>query len=545
MGEFTMLKAGTMVANRYRITKVLGKGGMGAVYQAEDTHTSTSVALKTLRVDLYEREDLVKRFEREARAAARIGHESIVGVHAVGHDDALRTRFIVQEALRGTDVAGCLNELGSLSPLSAIAVALPVMDALIAAHAAGIVHRDIKPENVFLHEMDDGLIVPKVIDFGIAKVIDELDRMERTATGMVFGTPWYMSPEQALGDSAIDSRTDVWSVGAMVYEMVCGTLPFGGNNPNAVMAQIIFGRPTPLQQHWPEVPDDLQTVIHKAIERDLDKRFATMADFRAALVGCNLWRDVTPEIARGFLPRPSSFEGISDILPPEFMDDPYERRRSRQPSRPSAESRRALLSEPFDPQPVVFTATPEPIAVPLTAAPRVPVAPTTRTATVPYDDERPATHPGPQVASAPQASRATCSEAEIGTELPLSLAPPRFQAQPDTTPPSHASQRRKRVDLDSQRSPAWSPGRSRLVSGVSLALTLVCGAVLAVGVMHWIQRPPTTLLTAGLAPSATTYSAPAALRAEARPRASEAELPRDFSEVRAPARDPQPENAHR
>ncbi|MBK6534128.1 MAG: protein kinase [Deltaproteobacteria bacterium] len=264
------------------------------MYQAEDTQTSTKVALKTLRVDLYEREDLVKRFEREARAAGRIGHPSIVGVHAVGHDDALRTRFIVQEELRGTDVAGCLNELGSLSPLSAMAVALPVMDALIAAHAAGIVHRDIKPENVFLHEMDDGTIVPKVIDFGIAKVIDELDRMERTATGMVFGTPWYMSPEQALGDSSIDARTDVWSVGAMIYEMVCGTLPFGGTNPNAVMAQIIFGRPTPLQHHWPDVPADLQEVIHKAIERDLDKRYATMREFRDALVGCALWRDVTP-----------------------------------------------------------------------------------------------------------------------------------------------------------------------------------------------------------------------------------------------------------
>ncbi|MDB4932636.1 MAG: putative serine/threonine-protein kinase pknB, partial [Myxococcaceae bacterium] len=360
MGEFAMLTAGTMVASRYRIKKVLGKGGMGAVYEAEDTQNGgIKVALKTLRVDLYDREDLVKRFEREARAAARIGHPSIVGVHAVGHDDHLRTRFIVQEALRGTDVAGCLNELGSLSPLSAMAVALPVMDALVAAHAAGIVHRDIKPENVFLHETDDGKIVPKVIDFGIAKVIDELDRMERTATGMVFGTPWYMSPEQALGDSSIDARTDVWSVGAMIYEMVCGTLPFGGTNPNAVMAQIIFGRPTPLQHHWPDVPADLQEVIHKAIERDLTKRYATMTEFRDALMACSLWRGVTPEIAQGFLPRPSSFEGISDILPAEFVDEPGDRRPSRRSSLPALEALRVAISGSFDPRPIVFSAAPE------------------------------------------------------------------------------------------------------------------------------------------------------------------------------------------
>ncbi|MDO9015856.1 MAG: protein kinase [Deltaproteobacteria bacterium] len=527
MGEFTMLPTGTMVSNRYRIRKVLGKGGMGAVYQAEDTQTSTKVALKTLRVDLYEREDLVKRFEREARAAARIGHPSIVGVHAVGHDDALRTRFIVQEELRGTDVAGCLNELGSLSPLSAIAVALPVMDALIAAHAAGIVHRDIKPENVFLHEMDDGTIVPKVIDFGIAKVIDVLDRMERTATGMVFGTPWYMSPEQALGDSSIDARTDVWSVGAMIYEMVCGTLPFGGTNPNAVMAQIIFGRPTPLQHHWPDVPADLQEVIHKAIERDLHKRYATMQEFHDALIGCALWRDVTPEIAQGFLPRPSSFEGISDILPAEFMDDPADRSRSRQPSRPSAEARRRRESEPFDPRPVVFTANPEPIP---TSAGRL-AEPGSRSVKLSLDEERIPTRPMP--ADRALAALPACAEAEIGTELPLSVPPMRAPLLPGDLP-SHTSQRRQRVEFDTLRPSSWGRGRpSRLVSGVGVALTLFCGAVLAVGLVHWIQRPQPAMLAA----SASSYAVPAALGVEARPQPAEQELPRAIPEVRAPERD--------
>jgi serine/threonine protein kinase len=537
MEEFTMLATGTMVANRYEIRKVLGKGGMGAVYQAEDTHTSTKVALKTLRVDLYDREDLVKRFEREARAAARIGHPNIVGVQALGCDHALRTRFIVQEALRGTDVAGCLNELGSLSPLSAIAIALPVMDALIAAHEAGIVHRDIKPENVFLHEMDDGRIVPKVIDFGIAKVIDVLDRMERTATGMVFGTPWYMSPEQALGDSAIDARTDVWSVGAMIYEMVCGTLPFGGNNPNAVMAQIIFGRPTPLQHHWPDVPADLQEVIHKALERDLEKRYATMAEFRDALVACSLWRDVTPEIAQGFLPRPSSFEGISDILPAEFMDDPGERMRSRQPSRPGAVARRRQSSDLFDPIPVVFTGAPGPVA----AAPKELADPKHRAPMLSLDEERIPTRPIPPHPVDRSSPRAVCSDAEIGTEL--WLAPQRDAWLPGDLPPSQVSQRRHRVEFDTLRPASWGFGRSRrIVSAVSLALTLLCGAVLVVGVMRWMHRPQQDVLSAGLARSTAAYVAP---QIEARSPAGEQELPRNLPEVRVPPREGSTENVPR
>jgi serine/threonine protein kinase len=352
---------------------------------------------------------------------------------------------------------------------------------------------------------------------------------------MVFGTPWYMSPEQALGDSSIDARTDVWSVGAMIYEMVCGTLPFGGTNPNAVMAQIIFGRPTPLQHHWPDVPADLQEVIHKAIERDLDKRYATMKEFRDALVGCALWRDVTPEIAQGFLPRPSSFEGISDILPAEFMDDPADRHRSRQPSRPSAEARRRRESEPFDPRPVVFTASPQ--AIPTTAG-RL-AEPATRSVKLSLDEERIPTRPMP--ADRVGAARPTCSEAEIGTELPLSVPPTRAPLLPGDLP-SHVSQRRHRVEFDTLRPSSWGGGRpSRFVSGVSVALTLFCGAILAFGVVHWIQRPQPGMLAA----SASSYAAPAALGLEARTPTAEQELPRTIPEVRAPGRERTIDRPHR
>ncbi len=433
MGEFTLLAEGTTVARRYRVCGVLGQGGMGAVYRVEDAETGTTVALKTLREDLYEREDLVKRFEREAQAASRIGHPNIVGIHGFGNDERLRTRFIVQELLRGTDVSGCLNELGSLSSLSTIAVALPVMDALVAAHAVGIVHRDIKPENVFLHETDEGEVVPKAIDFGIAKVIDALDRDERTATGMVFGTPWYMSPEQALGDSSIDARTDIWSVGTMLYEMLCGTLPFGGTNPNAVMAQIIYGRPTPLKDHLPDVAPDLSAVVHRAIERELDKRYRTMAEFRDALAGCGIWKDVTPELARGFMPRPSAFEGISDILPDEFLNDAEERlgaRRERQASR------RGVASEPFEMRAIVPTVSPA-----IDAAPQaIPAAaPAAQASAAPDDDDRVPTRP----LRAPLPADAPASDPEIGTEVLLKQRPPSLAPPPD----SDLSQRRQRLDF--------------------------------------------------------------------------------------------------
>jgi eukaryotic-like serine/threonine-protein kinase len=186
--------------------------------------------------------------------------------------------------------------------------------------------------------------VPKLIDFGIAKVIDEMDPTARTATGLVFGTPWYMSPEQALGDSTIDARTDVWSMGATVYEMICGALPFGATNANAVMAQIIYGSPVLLRQRWPSAPTDLEAVLHKALQRDLDQRYATMAEFRDALAACDLWRGVTPEIAQSLRPRPSDFEGILDILPMEFRDEPGAVARGTAPSPGAALVSTALVS---------------------------------------------------------------------------------------------------------------------------------------------------------------------------------------------------------
>ncbi len=350
VGRDEVAEGRTRVADRYEVEKVLGKGGMGAVYQARDTVTGTLVALKTLRADLYERDDLVKRFEREARAAASVGHASIVGVRAVGTDPALRLRFIVQEYLRGADVAGCLNELGSLSPLSAFAIALPVMDALAAAHAAGIVHRDIKPENIFLHETDDGCVVPKLIDFGIAKVVDARATGPRAPPrAWCSGRPGTCPPSRPSATPPSTRARTCGASGAMFYEMLCGTLPFAASTPNAVMAQIIYGSPAPLRKHLPGAPADLEAVLHKALQRDLGQRYATMADFRDALAACDLWRGVTPEIASSLRPRPSAFEGICDILPMEFGEAGRRGAPGRAGRVPSPSSRRGRLAGPRSP----------------------------------------------------------------------------------------------------------------------------------------------------------------------------------------------------
>ncbi|MDO9018976.1 MAG: serine/threonine-protein kinase, partial [Myxococcales bacterium] len=269
MGDFAMLTANTLVAHHYRILKTLGKGGMGAVYEAEDTQTSSTVALKTLRTDLYEREDLVKRFEREARAAARIGHPNIIEVYAVGHDDALRTRFIVQEVLRGTDVAGCLNELGNLSPLTAIAIALPVMDALVAAHAEGIVHRDIKPDNLHL----DAQGALRVLDLGVAASDGE-------AFGEINnpGTPTYMAPELFTGATASES-SDLFALGVTLYELLTRRYPYGEVEP---FQRPRFGDPLPPTRFRPETPEWLEAALLKAVARTPDARFETAEEFLLA-----------------------------------------------------------------------------------------------------------------------------------------------------------------------------------------------------------------------------------------------------------------------
>ncbi len=270
------------IGGKYRVLRLLGQGGMGAVYEAENTWTRRRVALKVMSGGTQEDAEFARRFIREAQTAARLRHPNIVDVLDMGQDEASGEIYIVQELLVGHDLGRHLSDAGMLTPGEAIGLLTPVMEALVAAHAIGVVHRDLKPDNIFLAETPRG-IVPTLIDFGIAKVVSDDGSMHRTRTGMLMGTPYYMSPEQARGDTTLDARSDVWSIGVVLYELLSGTRPFQAANANSVIAKIIYEPPQPDDVVAPHLPRELTAVVMKAVHPDVEQRYPTMQAFLDAL----------------------------------------------------------------------------------------------------------------------------------------------------------------------------------------------------------------------------------------------------------------------
>jgi serine/threonine protein kinase/Tfp pilus assembly protein PilF len=266
---------------RYEICAKIGEGGMGEVYLAQDTKLDRKVALKILPADVAAYPDRMKRFVREAKAASALNHPNIITIHEIDETDSghfIATEFIDGETLRERELKTPLKLGESLD------IAAQIASALSAAHAAGIVHRDIKPENVMLRR--DGIV--KVLDFGLAKLaapsIDSVDREASTRAnvntdpGMVMGTAIYMSPEQARG-LPVDTRTDIFSLGVVLYEMVAGRLPFDGSNRNEIMASVLSDRePQPLTRYSSEAPAELGRIVLKALRKDRDERYQTIKD---------------------------------------------------------------------------------------------------------------------------------------------------------------------------------------------------------------------------------------------------------------------------
>lgn len=272
---------GRVIADRYLVERLLGVGSMGLVYRCRHTVLDRTVALKIIRQDLAQDEETVGRFVTEARAASAIGSSHIVEVLDFGKlpDGAA---YIVLEYLEGLTLGEALDAPGGFSVGDALDVAIQITEALSAAHAIGVVHRDLKPDNVFLLQSERGWFA-KILDFGIAKVMHGGQKL--TAVGSVIGTPHYMSPEQATG-ARTDSRTDIYSLGVMLYEMCCGRVPFDAENPLAVISMQVTDEPPPLRKRMPEgriLPQGLDLVIHKCLSKDPEERFSTMQDVRAAL----------------------------------------------------------------------------------------------------------------------------------------------------------------------------------------------------------------------------------------------------------------------
>ena len=264
---------GRVIDSRYRIRRRIGEGGMGTVYVAEHVDIGKTVAVKILRRQFSGDRQLVERFRREARAASRVGHPHIIDVTDFGSTED-GCAYFVMEHLEGLDLADVLAREGSLEPARAVRIAIQICQALRAAHHAGIIHRDLKPENVFLVSRDGQADFAKVLDFGIARnVSPEASRL--TNPGMTMGTPEYMAPEQVMGRPA-DSRTDIYALGALIFEMVMGTAPFHGATDETMLDQKM--RPLPsLRVDRPDIPQALDAIVAAAMAPDASHRPQTMA----------------------------------------------------------------------------------------------------------------------------------------------------------------------------------------------------------------------------------------------------------------------------
>jgi serine/threonine-protein kinase len=272
----------------YRVTGLIGEGGMGVVYAAEHPAIGRRAAVKILRSGLTDNPDIMRRFFNEARAANAIRHPGIVEVFDSGTLPS-GVSYIVMELLEGESLASRLRRAGKLPPAEARALAAQTASVLAAAHTAGIVHRDLKPDNLFLvpDEREPDAEVVKVLDFGIAKLgIDAAhDSSFRTRTGAIMGTPSYMSPEQCRGTKEVDHRTDIYALGVILYEMVCGRPPFVSEGFGEMVHLHISEPPPPPRTVNPAVPADLEQIIMSCLVKSPDQRLQTMAELHERLTG--------------------------------------------------------------------------------------------------------------------------------------------------------------------------------------------------------------------------------------------------------------------
>jgi serine/threonine-protein kinase len=279
---------GATVADRYKVIRKLGEGGMGVVYLAEHVFIEKRVALKVLSDDFARKADLVARFMQEAKAASKIGHENIVDITDFGETHS-GSVFFAMEFLDGMDLAGHIREGGAMPFERARAIVNQICRALGAAHTKGIIHRDMKPENIYLVTREGKPDFVKILDFGIAKM-SSLDEggSRLTRTGMIFGTPEYMSPEQAKGDRP-DHRVDIYALGCILYEMLTGDVPFHAETFMGVLTKHMFEPPQPPSQRNPNVaiPHDVEAVVLKALAKDRDQRYQTMKEMAVALEACS------------------------------------------------------------------------------------------------------------------------------------------------------------------------------------------------------------------------------------------------------------------
>ncbi len=315
-------RLGRALAPAFEIEGELGRGGMAIVYRGRDTRLKRGVAVKLLPPDLAFRADIRSRFLREAEMAARLSHPNIVPIYTVDERDGLV--YFVMALVQGESVGDRLRRTGAMPVDDARRILREVADALATAHANGVVHRDIKPDNILLDEQSGRAMVT---DFGIARAASEEGGASRlTATGAAIGTPAYMSPEQCVGDRDIDGRSDLYSLGAVAYQMLSGEPPFSGTNTPSVMMKQVTEAPVPLRQRRPDVPQDLDRIVMRLLEKDPADRFPNGAALVDALDGA----PVEP-------PRSSAVAAVA-----QYDDRPLSRREARALRRGEARGPRSM-----------------------------------------------------------------------------------------------------------------------------------------------------------------------------------------------------------
>jgi serine/threonine-protein kinase len=284
----------------YELDREIGRGGMGIVYRAKDRRLKRTVAIKLLPPELAFRSEIRSRFLREAETAAQLSHPNIVPIYSVDEKDGLV--YFVMAFVDGDTLAKRIHDRGALDPTEVRRILREVGDALAYAHAHGVVHRDIKPDNILLDAASNR---PMVTDFGIARAISD-GSARLTATGIAIGTPAFMSPEQSAGDRDVDGRSDLYSLGVVAYQMLCGELPFNATNTPALLVKHLSERPVPVEQRASNIPPDLARAVMLCLEKNPDDRFPSAQAFVTALDTGNVPNLPAPRVTQA-PPAPSGY----------------------------------------------------------------------------------------------------------------------------------------------------------------------------------------------------------------------------------------------